>query len=84
MPSFTATHSRPDEGIATHFLNASTGNEGHDYERISENLDGQLSAMPSSSFPGKDDVEIEITAGQKMLSAMSGSLLTSLIGISSP
>jgi len=28
-----------------------------------------------------DDVEIEITARQKMLSAMSGSLLTSLLGI---
>ena len=27
-----------------------------------------------------DDIEVDITAGQKMLSAMSGSLLTSLLG----
>jgi hypothetical protein len=32
-----------------------------------------------------EDVEVDITAGQKMLSAMSGSLLTSLLGkLSSP
>jgi hypothetical protein len=40
-----------------------------------------LSAMPISPLPGRDgNGDTEITAGQKMLSAMSGSLLTSLIG----
>lgn len=40
---------------------------------------------PTIAMSGNhEDVEVEITAGQKMLSAMSGSLLTSLLGTSSP
>lgn len=30
---------------------------------------------------GRLDIDVEITAGQKMISAMSGSLLTSLLGM---
>jgi hypothetical protein len=38
-------------------------------------------AIASSPLP-EDEGEMEITTGQKMLSAMSGSLFTSLLGIS--
>ena len=36
--------------------------------------------MTGDMMGGNDDIEVDITAGQKMMSAMSGSLLTSLLG----
>jgi hypothetical protein len=52
--------------------------EGQWHDRLD---DMPLSAIPISPLPGRDgNGDIEITPGQKMLSAMSGSLLTSLIG----
>ena len=50
------------------------------YNRIhGDELTTGVSRMISMSGDN-GDVEIDITAGQKMLSAMSGSLLTSLLG----
>ncbi len=68
----TAQHARPQDGVAT-------SAEGHRHDRIVDEL--PFIGIPSEPdhFPEEPD-EIEITAGQKMLSAMSGSLLTSLIG----
>lgn len=60
------------------------GEDGH--EAIFENRtvdDDRITPAPTTSIiPGARDHngDIEITATQKMLSAMSGSLLTSLIG----
>ena len=50
--------------------------QGNDHSRLPDDM--YLTGPPE---PGRDTTdEFEITAGQKMLSAMSGSLLTSLIG----
>lgn len=57
----------------------STMPSGQPHDRIRDN--DPLSGIPTSPLPDRDEVpDVEISAGQKMLSAMSGSLLTSLIG----
>lgn len=57
--------------------------ESQGNERLSDNdLISGLST-PVAMALNNDYVEADITAGQKMLSAMSGSLLTSLLGESS-
>ena len=55
------------------------GGQGHD--RI--HGDNPIPGAPSGIVMMGDnhDIDIEITAGQKMISAMSGSLLTSLLGM---
>lgn len=54
-------------------------NQGQRHDRIPDDL--YLSGPPEPPLPGRDhNGDIEITVGQKMLSAMSGSFLTSLIG----
>jgi hypothetical protein len=59
----------------------SRGAEGQWRERTTENMPS--SAMSTSPLPRRDgNGEIEITAIQKMWSAMSGSLATALIGTS--
>jgi hypothetical protein len=80
MSSFEALRKRGDGGIATAFENGSLDTtEGQRHDRISD--DGPT-VRPDRFAPGRDhNGDIDITAGQKMLSAMSGSLLTSLIGI---
>lgn len=52
--------------------------------QFNDNLDGNepLAAPTMATNIDNDDVDVEITHGQKMLSAMSGSLLTSLLGMS--
>lgn len=52
--------------------------------QFNDNLDGDepLAAPIMATNIDNDDVDVEITHGQKMLSAMSGSLLTSLLGMS--
>ena len=50
---------------------------GHDRMEDDRIIPG---AQASVAMPNIDDLEIDITAGQKMLSAVSGSLLTSLLG----
>jgi solute carrier family 25 protein 39/40 len=68
-----------DNKIATPFEKHRVfGGQGHD--RIhGDNLVPEVSSTIAMSGDN-DDVDVEITAGQKMLSAMSGSLLTSLLG----
>lgn len=51
---------------------------GQRHNRIHE-VNGSAATGPLPLDDG-DDMDVEITAGQKMLSAMSGSLLTSLLG----
>ena len=51
--------------------------EGQRHDRFADDI--PLYGPPTDSVPGRDhNGDIEISAGQKMLSAMSGSLLTSL------
>ncbi len=64
------------------FATARNGNlllpEGQRHDRVLGH-DGAI--MAAKSIPPDDGIaEIEITTGQKMLSAVSGSLLTSLLG----
>lgn len=80
MSSFAAIRGRREGEIATPFESSSSsaaGGQRHD--RI---LDEIAPSGPPVSYVARrdDNGDIEITAGQKMLSAMSGSLLTSLIG----
>jgi hypothetical protein len=67
-----------DADIATSFVSeASHIAAGQRHDRFEE----ELAPNPSNYAVGNDgDGEVEITAAQKMISAMSGSLLTSLIG----
>ena len=57
--------------------------ESQGNERLSDNELISGLASPVAMALNDDYVEMDITAGQKMLSAMSGSLLTSLLGKSS-
>lgn len=67
-----------NENATTVFSQGNTEGQPHDRIEASD----VLSAMPTGPLPGRDhNGDIEITAPQKMLSAMSGSLLTSLIGM---
>ncbi len=81
MSAFTADRRREDGQIATAFENnALAASEGQRHDRFADDI--ALNGPPTDSAPGRDhNGEIEISAGQKMLSAMSGSLLTSLIGM---
>lgn len=69
-----------DNEVATTF-EKQRGFGGHGHDRIhGDNLvPGVSSTIAMTGDNG--DVEVEITAGQKMISAMSGSLLTSLLGM---
>ena len=67
-----------EESTATSEHGTTFGGQGHD--RILE--DNPLQGLPSpiAMSSENDHVVVDITAGQKMLSAMSGSLFTSLLG----
>jgi solute carrier family 25 protein 39/40 len=52
--------------------------DGHDRIHGDNPIPGVTSTIAMTR--DNDDVEIAITAGQKMMSAMSGSLLTSVLG----
>ena len=69
--------SRSEEDIATFERDSFTG-QGHDRIHGDDLISGISSTVAMAAI--NEDVDIEITAGQKMLSAMSGSLLTSLLG----
>jgi solute carrier family 25 protein 39/40 len=74
---------QPNRDIATTFESESTRSlrgQGHDRIHGDDPIPG---IPPAMATPGVDVVEQDITAGQKMISAMSGSLLTSLLGMSS-
>jgi hypothetical protein len=81
MSVFTASRGRRDGEIATAFENnALAAPEGQRHDRFADDI--SLYGPPTDSLPGRDhNGDIEISASQKMLSAMSGSLLTSLIGM---
>ncbi|KAK0115682.1 hypothetical protein ONS95_000050 [Cadophora gregata] len=69
--------SHSDEDLATSFHKDSFGGQGHDRTHGDNPIPGESSTIAMSG--DNEDVDIGITAGQKMLSAMSGSLLTSLL-----
>lgn len=80
MSAFAANRGRGDGQIATAFENSTpAASEGQRHDRFADDV--PLYGPPTDSVSGRDhNGDIEISAGQKMLSAMSGSLLTSLIG----
>lgn len=67
-----AEHAAPQDGISV------IGND-HDRQRHDRSQSNPNSIQASVTRDG-DNGEIEISAPQKMLSAVSGSLLTSLLG----
>jgi solute carrier family 25, member 39/40 len=74
-------HAQADE-VATQFDRKGHSGQGHDRIHSDNLIPGVSSTIGISGDLGsdRDDVEIDINAGQKMISAMSGSLLTSLLG----
>jgi solute carrier family 25 protein 39/40 len=70
-------HVQTDD-LATPFQRDGQRGTGHDRIHGDNPIGGESSAIAMSG--DIDNVGIDITAGQKMLSAMSGSLLTSLLG----
>ncbi len=71
------------DDFATNFAReGSFGGQGHDRIHGDNLIPGvtETIAMSGDMSGDNDDIEIDITAGQKMISAMSGSLLTSLLG----
>jgi hypothetical protein len=66
--------------VATDFDNGQQeAGHGQSHDRIQDDV--YLVGPPDPYLPGRDhNGDIELTVTQKMLSAMSGSLLTSLIG----
>lgn len=69
---------RTDEFATTFAREGSFEGQGHDRIHGDNPIPGESSTIAMSG--DNDDVEVDITAGQKMISAMSGSLLTSLLG----
>ena len=68
-----------DVKVATPFdIHRESEGQCHDRIHGDDLVTGVSSTIAMSG--DNDDVDVEITAGQKMLSAMSGSLLTSLLG----
>lgn len=71
------------EPVRTDEQQLATSRHGDSEERPKENyntLSGNFVTMDEANEPEIQDVETDISAGQKMLSAVSGSLLTSLLG----
>jgi len=53
-----------------------------DHDRIpAQRFDGAVYAKPAVTEGDEEEIEPDITIGQKMLSAVSGSVLTSLLGM---
>lgn len=78
MSSFVS-EPRADQGqVATAGHGESTDLLGQRHNRLGEGNGEEASTMGSAA--GDSEPEVEISAGQKMLSAVSGSLLTSLLG----
>jgi solute carrier family 25 protein 39/40 len=72
-------HGDSDKELATTFEeHRNFKGKGHDRIHGDNLIPGVSSTIAMTG--DNDDVEVDITAGQKMLSAMSGSLLTSLLG----
>lgn len=73
---------RTDDFATTFMKEGSFGGQGHDRIHGDNPIPGASATIAMSG--DNDDVDVEITAVQKMISAMSGSLLTSLLGRPSP
>jgi solute carrier family 25 protein 39/40 len=73
--------SQPNSQVATTTFESesSTSQRGQGHDRIRDDVPVP-GISPAMAVTGGDGVEFDITAGQKMVSAMSGSLLTSLLG----
>jgi solute carrier family 25 protein 39/40 len=67
-----------DNEIATKIEKQRFGGQGHDRIHGDNPVPGVSATVAMSG--DNEDVDVDITAGQKMISAMSGSLLTSLLG----
>jgi solute carrier family 25 protein 39/40 len=87
MSAHWIRHADSDIELATAFEHQSgLGGRGHDRIHGDNPIPGVSSTiamtgdMTGDMTGGNDDIEVDITAGQKMMSAMSGSLLTSLLG----
>ncbi|TVY68900.1 Solute carrier family 25 member [Lachnellula suecica] len=78
MPDSWNRHGQADKELATTFAK-DRSLEGHGHDRIhgDDIIPGVASTIAMSG--DNEDIEVDITAGQKMISAMSGSLLTSLL-----
>ena len=86
MSTFIAGSSRTNSDIATGRVRLGKGEDiqGQRHDRIPDQGGHHQVSMASQSGGGMGDVEVDISAGQKMLSAISGSLLTSLLGMYFP
>lgn len=79
MPAHLELQSYTDKELATRFHTTSSLGEGQRHDRVPGN-DSFLGTQPPVAMSGDiEDGGVDITAGQKMISAMSGSLLTSLL-----
>ena len=79
MSSHWDRHADSDTELATTLeVHKSFGGKGHDRIHGDNPIPGVSSTIAMTG--DNDHIEVDITAGQKMLSAMSGSLLTSLLG----
>ena len=84
MGTFLADRAAPtDDLVATSFTKEKEFHpEVQKHDRLPAIIGSSGAAdLPMTGTPDDDMVEVEITAAQKMLSAMSGSLLTSLLGM---
>lgn len=82
MSGVVSEPSTSDEQKLTTSRNGDTVYRGQRHDRI-QDTSGQPNpvTMDESNEPEVEDIETDISAVQKMLSAVSGSLLTSLLGI---
>ena len=79
MSNFVSDTARADEGqVATAKHGESTNLLGQRHDRVGGGDESDGSTMASSA--NEPEAEVAISTGQKMLSAVSGSLLTSLLG----
>ncbi|TVY23915.1 Solute carrier family 25 member 39 [Lachnellula hyalina] len=84
MTTHWANDGQADKELATTFAKDTTwGGQGQRHDRIhgDDPIPGveETIAMSGDVSGDSEDVEVGLTAGQKMLSAMSGSLLTSIL-----
>jgi hypothetical protein len=80
MSSLAADSGRGEGQIEPFQNNQLASTESQKHDRFVDDI--ALLGPPIEPESGRDhNGDIDITAGQKMLSAMSGSLLTSLIGM---
>ena len=86
MRGFLSEPLRSDEEeLATSRNGDSEQFQRRQYNRISKTAGaGNAVTMEENNEPEIEDAAVDISAGQKMLSAVSGSLFTSLLGIILP